>query len=63
MSEEINHDEHYDEDHDYNGYFDNVYDEHIVKEGNGPCNNHPDGCFYCGDHQHFSQDCPDKHLY
>lgn len=30
---------------------------HFEAEGNGPANENPDGCYYCGSPHHHSSDC------
>ncbi len=34
--------------------------EHMQREGSGPVNQHPDGCYYCGSAWHMSDCCPNK---
>ena len=31
--------------------------QHIRREGGGPINEHPDGCYHCGGHDHLTVDC------
>lgn len=34
------------------------YWSHVEAEGDGPCNENPDGCYNCGSPHHHSSDCP-----
>jgi len=36
------------------------YQVHIVREGKGGVNEHPDGCYFCGSSLHHSQECPER---
>lgn len=36
------------------------YQDHIKREGRGPVNEHPDGCYFCGSSSHHSGDCQER---
>ncbi len=40
-----------------------AYQEHQKREGPGPVNMNPDGCWFCGSLWHMSSDCPERDEY